>query len=57
MALLTFLHKAHASSVLFSIYICTDCQYVEIIQTINLTRLTDLRLVFFFNILNLFHNR
>ena len=49
MALLTFLHKGHASSVLVSIYtcMCTDCQHVEIIQTKSLNRLIDLHVIFF----------
>ena len=42
------------SSVLVSICMCTDCQYVEIIQNKNLTRLTDLRIVFFFFFLHYF---
>ena len=45
MPLLTFLHKGHACGVLVSIYMCTDCEHVEIIQTKSLTRLTDGRLV------------
>ena len=47
MVLLTFLHKGHASSILVSIYMCMDCQHMEIIQIKSLTRLTHLRLVFF----------
>ena len=56
MAVLTFLHKGHAFSVLVSIYMCTDCQHVEIIRTKTLTGLSDLRLVFFLIILNLFYD-
>ena len=41
-ALLTILYKEHASSILGSIFMCTDCQHVEIIQTKSLTRLTNL---------------
>ena len=57
MPLLTFLHKGHACGVLVSIYMCTDCEHVEIIQTKSLTRLTDGRLVFVQTILHLSHNR
>ena len=33
MASLTLSHKGHAASVLVPIYMCTDCQHMEIIQT------------------------
>ena len=46
MALLTFLHKGHDPGILVSIYMCTDCQQVEIIQTKSF--LLDLSIYFLF---------
>ena len=56
MTLLTFLHKRRTFSVLVSIYMCTDCQHAEIIQTKHLTIDLPIYVLSFFSVLNLLHD-